>query len=44
MVWLREAGREARWAGAGNWLSTSGRFDLIAVRGELAALIYKLGW
>lgn len=31
-------------AGAGNWLSTSGRFDLIVVRGVQAALIYKLGW
>lgn len=44
MVWLLEAERKARRAGAGNWLSTSGRFDLIVVRSEQAALIYKLGW
>lgn len=44
MVWLLEAERKARGAGAGNWLSTSGRFDLVAVRGEPASLIYKLGW
>lgn len=44
MVWLLEAERRERQAGSGNWLSTSGHFDLTAVRGEPAALIYKLGW
>lgn len=37
-------GAGGRPGGAGNWLSTSGRFDPVVALSALAAVIYKLGW